>query len=492
MKKTLFSILVLSCFYSGLLAQAGIYDEEDISFQNKFMDAQSAKYLEKYDEQIAILEELNRNHRACHACYKELATAYLMNGDNSKAESNIKRALSIDENNDAYKKIASEIFLKTGNDQEAIAALKDLVSKERNDYLLHQKLVSVLVKTNDESLLSEIGNYESKFGINEKSTRWKLDYYSKNNDISNKILAVESLVAEYPDNTRYLNNLASLYTENNQVDKAKDTYEQILIIDPNDATANLFNVSKDIENAPKDSYLKAIMPLIENKSIGIDEKIKELIPYLENLNSDPNNPETIALKNISDKLIQLYPKEAKVFALRGDINFNTSDYKNAEKDYAKTNDLNPNNFEVWDTRMRNAIQLDDYDLLSKISTEAIDFFPLQFNPYFYNALASLKTNDESNAKNQMMEAQFMVGSNPIYEARIQLLKAKFDIVQNNNKEAKNKLNKYNTENPINEFLIYDLMFDLYKNEDLDLAKKYWELAKKMGYNSPQFLSKVND
>lgn len=485
------SILAFFFTHHIMFAQPGIYTEDDVAFQTKFMEAQEAKYVDKPDKQVEILRELIQTDRNCHSCYYEISLAYKKQHELSKAESSIEKALKIEPENKSYLYSATDIFVENKSEQKAIQAFQKLISISRYDPILNEQFIrKLIILGNHREALSEIKKFEEKEGISELSTKWKIGIYRDLGDDKKQLESIKILSEAHPENVRFLNNLASKYGEMGNEKKALEIYQKVLLIDSDDPTANLVMVSQDIENADDSQYLKAVMPLIENKSIPMDDKIKELIPYVQKMDKDPASESNSQLVKASNKLIQLYPEDGKVYALRGDIYYQTGQYLKAEEDYKKTIEINPNIYQVWDIRMRNAIQMGDNKLLKRIATQSIDLFPLKFNPYFFAGFGEIQDNNNLEAKNQIDEASFIASNNPLYNARIDLLRSKMALQEKKADKALEFLTKYE-DVKVEEFLLYETLGDIYaQKKDKTKADKFWQLSKNMGNSSSTILKKT--
>lgn len=485
------NILVFFFISQIVFAQPGIYTEDDVAFQTKFMEAQEAKYTDKPDKQVEILKELIQMDRNCHSCYYEISLAYKKQDDYLKAETSIEKALKLDSKNKSYLHAATDIFVENKSEQKAIDTYQKLISLSPYDSFLSQSYIRNLIELgNSKEALSEIKKYEAKEGISELSTQWKINIYKDSGDDKKQLESIKALSEAHPTNVRFMNNLASKYGEMGNENKAMDIYKKVLSIDPDDPTANLVMVSKDIDNADDSQYLRAVMPLIENKSIPMDDKIKELIPYVQKMDKNPESEANSQLVKASNKLIQLYPEDGKVYALRGDIFYHTGQYLKAEEDYKKTIEINPNIYEVWDIRMRNAIQMGDNKLLKRLANQSIDLFPLKFNPYFFAGLGEIQDNNNDEAQSQIDEASFIASNNPLFNARIDLLKSKLALHEKDTDKALGLLSKYEEVN-VEEFLLYETLGDIYSQKnDKSKADKFWQLSKNMGNSSSTILKKT--
>ncbi len=474
-------------------AQPGIYSEDDISLHTLFMDAQTAKYQDKFEEQIDLLKQLLELDRTCTACHYELAMAYSNLEDYSKASSSIKKAIAKQPNNYGYNQLAKTIYNKTNNFDDALSILNRLIEQNPYDRILREEFVELAIKNKDhQTAINALEELDVRFGVYERSTMWKLEIYEAKKDKQGQIESVLKLIQAYPENTRYLNNLASMYLEFGDEKKAQETWNRILEIDPNDPSANYALLVESSENGKAENGLTALIPMIENRSVSLDDKIKELIPHISNIQVGSNGEQNDQLMNLANKLVGMYPKEAKAYAVRADVHHYIGDFASANKDYIKTTDLNKGILQVWEQRMNNEIQMEDFESLLKTSKGAIDYFPLQFSPYFYNAFAMIKTGKTEKLKMQIQEARFVAAKDESSILRLAYLDAMQSFLADDLEATKSFVNAYaNTK--IKDYLVHELIGDIFaKKGDIKSALQSWAYSKKLGNHSTTLIKKISE
>ena len=487
----LLTLLAIVCLSAN--AQPGIYTEDDMSLQTLFMDAQTAKYQDKFEEQIDFLKQLLEKDRSCTVCHYELANAYYKLEDFEKASSSIKKALSKEPNNYGYNQTAKNIYTKTNNADEALKILDKLIQQNPEDLQTREEYVQLAIENGDtQKALDAISQLDSRFGAYERSTMWKLEIYESKRDKKAQLEAVNFLIKANPENTRYLNNLAKMYMEFGDKKMAIQTWKRILELDPNDANANYGMLAENSVGGKEAKGISALIPMIENKSISIDDKVKELIPHIEMMSGDKQEANNVQLIELANKLVAMYPEEAKAFAVRGDINHNLRDFASANKDYVKTTQLNKGILTVWEQRMSNEIQMEDFESLFKTSKGAIDYFPLQFSPYFYNALAMIKTGKTDKLKMQIQEAKFVAAKDESSIMRLAYLESLQSFLSNDLAATKTFVEKY-ADAKYTDYLVHELIGDIFaKNGDIKSALQSWLYSSKLGNHSPTLLKKISE
>ena len=266
--------------------------------------------------------------------------------------------------------------------------------------------------------------------------------------------------------------------------------KKILEIDPQDQTALLALAQQKIKSSPSNSSLSNLSLLMDNKSISIDAKIKELIPYMAKM--PLSNEDNMILKKISENLIKSYPEEAKSFAVRGDILFYLGEFADSEKAYNQAIKLDDKKYLVWDQWILNLWELEDYKKMEKVSLDAIDFFPNKVNAYLYHAIALKQNKKIDQAFEMLEEASFISGENPKLISLINITTNWINLDNLTTDEITNSVTRIN-EGQITNAIHFELLGDIYKHIlEFAKSKSYWETAIKLGANSTRINKKMGE
>ena len=148
----------------------------------------------------------------------------------------------------------------------------------------------------------------------------------------------------------------------------------------------------------------------------MEEKIRQIQPYLSRLNSSSDKTLQEQLKNIAEKMVGMYPENPKVTALAGDI-YHYSGYPNqAIKYFNQSLEVNPEKIEVWQNMLYSMAQLNLKDKLLKRSEDMIDLHPNNPIGHFYNGQALVLQNKPTKALEVLKQASALSGNNPNIKA----------------------------------------------------------------------------
>jgi len=262
------------------------YTEEELSHQAAFMDAMVFKFQNNDNKAIEAFEKILKQDATNHSVAFEIAKLHAGKKSFEEAIRYGEKAISYDSNNKWYLVLLSNAHMENNEFDKAIPYLNKLKSQDpgNRDYFEDLAYCYLKDKKSDQAL-QELNALEKIIGIDESNIKKKFDIYRAKDDKSNAEGELLKLIQSAPSNTMYLNNLASFYMKTGQKKKGKKTYKEILVIDPDDTHANLAVASELNDQNNASAYLLSLKNVLENPEIGIDAKIKELVPHIEALNS---------------------------------------------------------------------------------------------------------------------------------------------------------------------------------------------------------------
>ncbi|HPK09337.1 MAG TPA: hypothetical protein P5235_04925 [Saprospiraceae bacterium] len=421
------------CFFSHFFISQSLGQSltsatgDSIIFEGKFLDAKRELLIGRADKAVEILENLYDTHRDDAGLSFELAKAYTILGDQLKMEKYILNALKVDPTSEWINLYYGNMLVNQGHFDDAVNVFKKLSTlKPQNQDYYEMWLTAAENDKNETEALLAFDAMEKTFGTNIYTLNRKLQHFEDNNQ---PVLAREVLVRltqMYPDNKRFLKLLALNFASSGNQSQADDTFKKILIIDPNDADANLALLSN--ENDPKEEnlYLRSLTPVIEKSDIGLDAKIKELIPYTLKLQDNPSDEELRkSLLLLSNKLASTHPNDAKAHAYYGDVLYIAGQYDQAKTQYEKTLASTKNIFEVWLQYYRTLEALNDTKTLEKWASEGIDYFPNHSAGYTYLAYCKILSDDFKSGESYLNDAMLISGGNPIAVSDVKAVESEF-------------------------------------------------------------------
>ncbi len=481
--KYLLSLGLALCSFMILIGQPGIYSESDMEFQDMFFEAQLAKYKGDTDGQIEALNKVLKRDKDSHAAYYELSKTYKAIANYELAEKYAKKANSLSNGNEWYLLNLADILELRNEYGQAITVYQNLQKLSPQNPVIYHRLALLQLKSGKgQAAAQTLEALQQKDGVDEETSRRIFDIYRDNGNQKKAVETLKNLIAAIPDSPRLMNNLASYYMETGQEKEAQKIYDQILKLDPKDPNASMAVAKRNIGDSTKDANLSALMPLIENVDLPLDNKIKELMPYLSTMKKTGQT--TDDLEAISSKLVSLYPNEAKAHALKGDILFYQGKYTDSESSFKKAIQLDDRNYALWSQYMQCLWELEEIGELETVSEEAIDLYPNKVTAFLFHAI-SLKKSDPQAAQDFTTEAQFIAGNNKSLTDRVAIVRHWIT----GHKTSQEELSSLDYQS-FGESLYLELAGDLYASIDKKNAQKLWKQAIQLGANPDRLYKKI--
>jgi tetratricopeptide (TPR) repeat protein len=483
--KILIVSIIFILFSKEVLSQPVVIadnQKEESDAESIIIDAKMNVFMGKYDVAIKKLEGLLIKDRTNSTISFELAKVYKEKNDWPSVQRYMDQALKNDPKNIYFLEYYTLELTKHPFDPEREIYFKDLIAVTGNNLSHYDLYLDYLVSNRQyENTKSVVEKLVAKFGETEKILQRNYEICSLTNCKERETI-IKKLIAKDNTNTGYLRLMAKYQIEKNNQKAAQEIYSQILALDPNDTEANLAILkTTDNKKNAESAYLRTIIPLIKNQNIPIDEKIKELMPYLKELVEKEDTSFLSELVDIGNNLTLTHPGEAKAQAFYGDVLYASNNYKGAVLQYQKTLKLNDRNFAVWENLMKSLDLLAEYGELSKVANNAIDFFPNRVESYVILSRALILQDKINEAKDVIDEAVIISGGNPKFKKELnalqEMVKGGTSLVALQEKYP-DALNKTDIDPQILEMLGDAAI----KDGKTSLALSYYKKALEMGYH----------
>ncbi len=487
-------LVSITVFFSSFLnAQklAGIVKTpEEVKNEERFITALYKDIAGKREEAVKILDTIRRESPNA-AVYFQLARWSMEKEDYLNTENYIQNAIRLDAENSWLREFEAEFYSKTGDYTKAITSFDFLMGKYPQKKSYYTQLVNIYIKKGDpEKALATLDKQELQLGQTESIVLRKAEIYDNLGQVDNAVKIIYDYSKNKADEKEFLHLIVNLLKSNDRSQEIEPYLKQILSLDPSDKDAQLEMFLISAKQPQKSDILLTLRPMISNRNVNIDVKIRELFPYVSEHAQTSDSLLGKQLIGLMDDLVLAHPNEAKAHAINADILKNSGNFKSAIRQYEKTLSLSKKQAIVWEQYMFCLDAVEDYSTLAKVSEEGIDYFPNESLFYYFVGLA--KYNTSSPDYEDYLNDALMIGvGNKYVESMVMALSgevflSKKDIGQAT-KMALKSLEISAGNNP--KSLV--LMGDIAKvNNELSKAKKFYEDALRMGGNKDKINTKM--
>lgn len=379
-------------------ATAKVLDYNDsLRFKLFYLEAIKRQSAKEYDAAYGLLRHcLSINPDAAEVYFLLSSYDGLVNGD-SAALGDIKKAAALAPENNACLERLGQGYLKTNNIKDAIDTYEKLAanSPERSDVLDILTQLYAGIKDYD-SVIKTIERIEALEGGSENTTLAKMRIYSLQGRKEDELRELKSMSEQHPDDLNYRVMLGNWLLRNGQPAEARKEYDTVLEIEPGNVPARmsmidyyktaaqkekadslleemLVNIDTPVEN--KMSLMKQVVA--NNEKTGGDSS--KVLGLFEKILSRPQKTSDMAELYAAYMTLKDMPKDSVAAALEAVLRI-SPDNNGARMQLVQI---------AWDKK--------EFDRVSALCREAIDYSPDEMVFYYFSGLAYVQKDDDDKA-----------------------------------------------------------------------------------------------
>ncbi len=362
----------------------------ELDYNYSFFEASKQKMLGNYNEAISLyLNCLKLKPESGTPAY-ELANLAIMGKDLQSAIKFAEIAYKSDPKNKWFIITLADITKRQGNLTKTIDLLNKLVNlyPDFPDYYLEIASTYMAMKKSNEAIKT-LDELEKKFGKNEELLIKKERIFSQKGDYINSRKELEKLISLNPQEVSYLGLLADSYLSTGQLDQAKEIYDNLLNIDPENGFA--FLSLTEYYKAKKDSVNSALYLKKAFSSESLELNVKLNILQNNFVNPYTKKVDTLAFQ-LLDTVLTKNSNNPEIYDIYSEFLFLNNNTAEAESYTIKSLNLSKNNPKIWLRLFALEQNNNNIDSLYFHSKEAIELFPNIPEMYYYNSMAAYYLN----------------------------------------------------------------------------------------------------
>lgn len=219
--------------------------------------------------------------------------------------------------------------------------------------------------------------------------------YLQVGDMEKAFTEIESLVAEYPYEMRYLNILGDAYLENGRSEEAYPIFRKVLNEEPGYAPAML-SLASYYEKTGQDSLYRAQLDsVLLNRNVENEMKVNIMRQLI--VRSERGDKDSTKIVGLFDAILEQEQPNADVAMLAAQYLLSKKMDDKATSVLHKIVEIDPENKPAHLQLLSFAISKNDLDEVVRICTPAIEYMPEALEFYYYKGLAHYQKdqNDEA-------------------------------------------------------------------------------------------------
>ena len=361
-----------------------------------FFEASKAKLTDNLDKAFTLFNECVDSDPGNDAAWYELSRIYYSRDEMLEAIKAAAKAYALTPDNTWYSLSLAALYENNSQNTEALKIYEALYKADPYNTEHAFDLANVWIKLNKPNEAIRIYNeLEARLGINEELSMRKHRIYLATGKSKKALEELEKLAQANSWDSRILSMLAEYYILEGKNDDALKTYKKIQEIDPDNAYIDISLADFYRQRGEMDKAAKALKKGFTNPYLDADTKIQVMISFFSQMKEYSGIDED--LTELATILSTAHPNEPKVMMLYGEILMADKNFKKAKEVLSAVVQADPGKFQVWDNLLRCSAILEEYEDLNRHSQQAMELFPVQPIPYYFNGVANymLKNYEEA-------------------------------------------------------------------------------------------------
>ena len=361
-----------------------------------FFEANKAKLIDNLDKAFTLFNECVDVDPGNDAAWYELSRIYYSRSQMPEAIAAAAKAYALIPGNTWYSLSLAALYEDDSQNEKALKIYEVLYKADPTNTEHAFDLANIWIKLNKPNEAIRIYNeLEARLGINEELSMRKHRIYLATGKSKKALEELEKLAQANSWDSRILSTLAEFYILEGKNDEALKTYKKIQEIDPDNAYIDISLADFYRQRGEMGKATEALKKGFANPFLDADTKIQVMISFFSQTKEYPGIEDD--LTELATMLATAHPNEPKVMMLYGEILMADKNFKKAKEVLSAVIQTDPGKYQVWDNLLRCSAILEEYGDLARDSKQAMELFPVQPLPYYFNGVANytLKNYEEA-------------------------------------------------------------------------------------------------
>ena len=387
-------------------------EAERIVLTSTYLDALKERSLGNIYESAKLLRACLDMDPDNHAVLYDLALTYRVQGKAAEALPLVEQAAELDPTNIWYLSLLAENYLDLGQIENAEKTYERIavIAPERLETFYELSMVKY-GRGDIKGAIEELDKLEDKVGFTEELFQQKHVLYMEAGMTDQAEVELKKAIEAYPADPLYYGMLAELYQSQGKNDLAMENYQKILEFDPENGRVHLALYEFYDERGEKEKARESIMLGFQDELIDIDSKMGILLGFYELSETDLTRREEAY--ELSRKLMEVYPGEAKAYAVYGDLLMRDERYEEARNAFLEAVQRDAGKNVIWSQILAIDSYTQNYEHMKKDSEEALELFPASPDFYLLNGIALNQLGEHAEAVDILEAGKIMVIDNDL-------------------------------------------------------------------------------
>lgn len=372
-----------------------------------YLDALKERSLGNIYESGKLLNQCLNMDPENHAVLYDLSMTYRVQGNPTGALPLVEKAVSLAPDNIWYLSMMAENYMELNQPDKAQKAFERIkaIDPERLDTYYELSMVKY-ARGDLDGAIKELQQLEDRAGFSEELFQQKHILYTEAGEMDKAEQELLKAIEMNPKDAIYYGMLAELYQNKGEADKALIYYQKILEFDPENGRVHLALYDYYMSVGEEKKAKESLMLGFEDDLIDIDSKMGILLDFYETSENDISK-RALAYE-LCQKLIEVYPQEAKAHAVYGDFLMRDERYPEARETFLEAVHRDASKQIIWTQILAIDTYTQDYEHMKMDSEAAIELFPASPDFYLLNGIALNQLGDHNDAIDILEAGKSMV------------------------------------------------------------------------------------
>jgi tetratricopeptide (TPR) repeat protein len=465
----------------------GLSEENQTKFTFYFIDGCKERMKGNIELAEQSFRECLKIDPSSAAVKYELGNIYRFNGLYDNALKYGKECANAEPKNEWYQLLYIECLHNKRQFTPAADVYARLIKNYPNRSEFYEGLAAEYMYSGSyEKSFKTFDELEKKFGENEAFTLNKIKLLKQLKKTAEVEIEFKKLIASNPSEIRYFTYLSEFYQETNQNEKAMNNYQEALKIDPKNPIVHLALADYYKGLNDNDNMFKEIKIAFESSDLEADTKVKILSSYYEL--SDVNQDYKKQADELCDIALRINATSSDIHFIKAEFLLKDKKIKEARDEYEQAIKLDKSSYSIWTQLLSTEAEIGEYQSLEVHSFEAMELFPNQPLPYFFNGLSNTTLKNYPKA----IES-FKDGLEFVYDNNLLLIDfySSLGEVYNSNKEFEKSDKAFDDAlkiDPDNASILNNYAYYLsLRKEKLERAEKFSRRSNELSPNNRSYL-----
>lgn len=360
--------------------------EQQRKYDYFFLEAARLKIQKDYAAAFDLLQHcLAINPNASSALY-ELAQYYIYLKQVPQGQAALEKAVENDPDNYWYSQGLANLYQQQNETEKAKRLLEGMTTRFSGKLDPLYALLEIYNQEEEyDKVIGTLNRLEEKMGKNEQISMEKFRIYLQMKDNKNAFNEIESLVAEYPMDTRYQVVLGDVYLQNGKKEEAYNLYRKVLDAEPDNAMAMYSLASYYDATGQKELYQQQLDTLLLNKKVASDTKLNVMRQFI--VQNEQESKDSTLVINLFNRILEQEPDDAQLPMLYAQYLLSKGMNKESLPVLRQVLEIEPTNTAARMMLLGEVIRKEDYADVTSLCESGIEANPDMLEFYFYLAIA---------------------------------------------------------------------------------------------------------